>query len=55
MPLPAPPPAIDAVALTKRFGRTAAVDGADLRVQRRRIFDVGEGTCQEVEGVSMAR
>jgi len=33
MPLPAPPPAIDAVALTKRFGRTAAVDGADLRVQ----------------------
>lgn len=27
-----PPPAIDAVDLTKRFGRTAAVDGADLRV-----------------------
>ena len=28
-----PPPAIDAVDLTKRFGRTAAVDGADLRVE----------------------
>jgi iron(III) transport system ATP-binding protein len=28
-----PPPAIDAVDLVKRFGRTAAVDGADLRVE----------------------
>jgi iron(III) transport system ATP-binding protein len=28
-----PAPAIDAVDLTKRFGRTAAVDGADLRVE----------------------
>jgi iron(III) transport system ATP-binding protein len=28
-----PPPAIDAADLTKRFGRTAAVDGADLRVE----------------------
>mgnify|MGYP000894983001 CR=1 FL=1 len=26
-----------------------------LRVQRRRIFDVEQGTCEEVEGVSMAR
>jgi predicted metal-dependent enzyme (double-stranded beta helix superfamily) len=29
--------------------------GADLRRQRRRIFDVSAGTCQEVEGVTMAR
>jgi len=29
--------------------------GADLRRQRRRIFDLEAGTCQEVEGVSMAR
>jgi len=28
-----PPPAIDAVDLVKRFGLTAAVDGADLRVE----------------------
>src|SRR5918994_10844 len=28
-----PAPAIDAVDLTKRFGRTAAVDAADLRVE----------------------
>jgi predicted metal-dependent enzyme (double-stranded beta helix superfamily) len=28
---------------------------ADLRRQRRRIFDVAAGTCEEVEGVTMAR
>ncbi len=29
--------------------------GADLRRQRRRIFDVESGTCEEVVGVTMAR
>ena len=36
-------------------GLSIHVLGADLRVQRRRIVDVDGGTCQEVEGVSMAR
>ncbi len=36
-------------------GLSIHVLGADLRRQRRRIFDVAAGTCEEVEGVSMAR
>jgi 3-mercaptopropionate dioxygenase len=36
-------------------GLSIHVLGADLRLQRRRIFDVGAGTCEEVEGVTMAR
>jgi len=36
-------------------GLSIHVLGADLRRQRRRIFDVAAGTCQEVEGVTMAR
>jgi 3-mercaptopropionate dioxygenase len=36
-------------------GLSIHVLGADLRQQRRRIFDVGAGTCEEVEGVTMAR
>ena len=36
-------------------GLSIHVLGADLRLQRRRIFDVQAGTCQEVEGVTMAR
>ncbi len=36
-------------------GLSVHVLGADLKRQRRRIFDVGEGRCEEVEGVSMAR
>src|SRR5579884_411380 len=36
-------------------GLSIHVLGADLRRQRRRIFDPGAGTCQEVEGVTMAR
>lgn len=36
-------------------GLSIHVLGADLKRQRRRIFDVGAGTCEEVEGVSMAR
>jgi len=36
-------------------GLSIHVLGADLRLQRRRIFDVAAGTCQEVEGVTMAR
>lgn len=36
-------------------GLSIHVLGADLKRQRRRIFDVGTGTCEEVEGVSMAR
>jgi 3-mercaptopropionate dioxygenase len=36
-------------------GLSIHVLGADLRRQRRRIFDVDAGTCEEVEGVSMAR
>lgn len=36
-------------------GLSIHVLGADLRQQRRRIFDVAAGTCQEVEGVTMAR
>jgi predicted metal-dependent enzyme (double-stranded beta helix superfamily) len=36
-------------------GLSIHVLGADLRLQRRRIFDVTAGTCEEVEGVTMAR
>jgi predicted metal-dependent enzyme (double-stranded beta helix superfamily) len=36
-------------------GLSIHVLGADLRRQRRRVFDVAAGTCEEVEGVSMAR
>lgn len=36
-------------------GLSIHVLGADLKRQRRRIFDVEDGTCEEVEGVSMAR
>ena len=36
-------------------GLSIHVLGADLSRQRRRIFDVDAGTCEEVEGVSMAR
>jgi predicted metal-dependent enzyme (double-stranded beta helix superfamily) len=36
-------------------GLSIHVLGADLRRQRRRIFDVDAGTCEEVEGVTMAR
>jgi predicted metal-dependent enzyme (double-stranded beta helix superfamily) len=36
-------------------GLSVHVLGADLKRQRRRIFDVGAGTCEEVEGVSMSR
>lgn len=36
-------------------GLSVHVLGADLKRQRRRIFDVAAGTCKEVEGVTMAR
>jgi len=36
-------------------GLSVHVLGADLNRQRRRIFDVAAGRCEEVEGVSMAR
>lgn len=36
-------------------GLSIHVLGADLKRQRRRIFDVENGTCEEVKGVSMAR
>lgn len=36
-------------------GLSIHVLGADLKRQRRRIFDVAAGTCEEVEGVTMAR
>lgn len=36
-------------------GLSIHVLGADLKRQRRRIFDVENNTCEEVEGVSMAR
>jgi 3-mercaptopropionate dioxygenase len=36
-------------------GLSVHVLGADLARQRRRIFDVASGTCEEVEGVTMAR
>jgi 3-mercaptopropionate dioxygenase len=36
-------------------GLSIHVLGADLKRQRRRIFHVAEGTCEEVEGVSMAQ
>ena len=36
-------------------GLSVHVLGADLSRQRRRIFDVAAGLCEEVEGVSMAR
>jgi predicted metal-dependent enzyme (double-stranded beta helix superfamily) len=36
-------------------GLSIHVLGADLTRQRRRIFDVETGRCEEVEGVSMAR
>ena len=36
-------------------GLSIHVLGADLKRQRRRIFDVEGKTCEEVEGVSMAR
>ena len=36
-------------------GLSVHVLGADLKRQRRRIFDVAAGRCEEVEGVSMAR
>jgi 3-mercaptopropionate dioxygenase len=36
-------------------GLSIHVLGADLARQRRRIFDVAAGTCEEVEGVTMAR
>jgi 3-mercaptopropionate dioxygenase len=35
-------------------GLSIHVLGADLKRQRRRIFDVAAGRCEEVEGVSMA-
>ncbi|HSR25912.1 MAG TPA: hypothetical protein VLW53_20335 [Candidatus Eisenbacteria bacterium] len=35
-------------------GLSVHVLGADLRRQRRRIFDVAAGSCREVEGVTMA-
>jgi 3-mercaptopropionate dioxygenase len=36
-------------------GLSVHVLGADLNRQRRRIFDVATGRCEEVEGISMAR
>ena len=36
-------------------GLSIHVLGADVTRQRRRVFDVAAGTCEEVEGVSMAR
>jgi 3-mercaptopropionate dioxygenase len=36
-------------------GLSIHVLGADLKRQRRRIFDVAAQTCEEVEGVSMAK
>jgi predicted metal-dependent enzyme (double-stranded beta helix superfamily) len=36
-------------------GLSVHVLGADLTRQRRRIFDVAAGTCEEVEGMTMAR
>lgn len=36
-------------------GLSIHVLGADLKLQRRRIFDVEAGTCEEVEGIGMAR
>ena len=36
-------------------GLSIHVLGADLKRQRRRIFHVDAGTCEEVEGVTMAR
>jgi 3-mercaptopropionate dioxygenase len=36
-------------------GLSIHVLGADLTRQQRRIFDVAAGTCEEVEGVTMAR
>jgi 3-mercaptopropionate dioxygenase len=36
-------------------GLSIHVLGADLTRQRRRIFDVANGRCEEVEGVTMAR
>lgn len=36
-------------------GLSIHVLGADLKRQRRRIFDVSAGTCEEVEGITMAR
>lgn len=36
-------------------GLSIHVLGADLRRQRRRIFDVDGGSCQEVEGLTMPR
>lgn len=41
--------------LGREDGLSIHVLGADLKRQRRRIFDVDAGTCEEVEGVSMAR
>jgi len=36
-------------------GLSVHVLGADVTRQRRRVFDLAAGTCEEVEGVSMAR
>lgn len=36
-------------------GLSIHVLGADLQLQRRRIFHIESGLCEEVEGVSMAR
>lgn len=36
-------------------GLSIHVLGADLKRQRRRIFDLARGACEEVEGISMAR
>jgi len=36
-------------------GLSVHVLGADVTRQRRRVFAIDEGTCEEVEGVSMAR
>ena len=36
-------------------GLSIHVLGADLKRQRRRIFDVGRGSCEEVEGLTMPR
>ena len=41
--------------LSDEDGLSIHVLGADLKRQRRRIFDVEAGTCEEVEGVSLAR
>lgn len=41
--------------VTAGEGLSIHVLGADLKRQRRRIFDIEQGACEEVEGISMAR